>query len=98
MKDYDPIQWWYTGWKICGAVVKVAGPAMPTVFLGWDTMLMSGKLVAAGGLFVSAWGAVDLLFDQTMRRISEGKTPVQIPGGNGGSGDTQIIKKPEPGK
>lgn len=97
MKDYDPIQWLYAGWKICGAVVIVVGGALPTVILGWSTMLPSGKFVALSGLVVSAWKSVDLLFDQTMRRVSQGKTPMPI-NGNGGSGDTQHIQKEPSGK
>ena len=90
MKEYDPILWYHAVWKTLTAIVVVVGGSLPTVVLGWDTMLVSGKVVAIGGLVVSAWKAVDLLFDQTMRRLSQGKTPMPINGNN----DTQHFTKP----
>jgi hypothetical protein len=88
MKEHEPIYWWYAAWKILGAVVIVVGGAIPTVILGWDTMLPSGKFVAVVGLGVAAWKAVDAEFKQVVKRISEGKPPVPLNGGN-----TEIIKK-----
>lgn len=100
MKKFGPLLWFYAGWKAVTALVIVVGASLPTVVLGWDTMLLSGKIVAIGGLIVSAWKALDMAVRDTVRRLLEGKTPVEIPkGANGGTGDTTHIQKPpEPGK
>lgn len=91
--------WFYAWWKVVTAIVIVVLGCIPTVFLGWDTMLPSGKLVAVGGLVLSAWKAVDLVFDKMAARITEGKSPMAIPGQNGVRGDMEQIQKPaESGK
>lgn len=41
-------------------------------------MLPSGKLVAVIGLTVSGVKSLDMLFDQTMRRIAKGQTPYPL--------------------
>lgn len=91
-RRFDPIHWVYACWKAVSGVVIVVGASAPTAILGWDTMLPSGKFVAILGLTVAGAKSLDMLFDQTMRRLSEGKTPVPI---NGNSGHhTEHIKKP----
>lgn len=99
MKNFGPLLWFYAGWKAATALVIVVGASLPTVVLGWDTMLPSGKIVAVGGLVVSAWKALDMAVRDTVRRILEGKTPVEIPKGvNGGAHDTTFTAKPSEGK
>lgn len=93
------ILWLYAGWNTLTGVVIVVGATLPTIVLGWDMMLPSGKAVAIIGVTVAAWKAVDLEFRRIIRRVMEGKPPVEIPkngnGGssNGGSGDTQHFPK-----
>lgn len=89
------IPWFYAGWKVVTAVVIVVGGCLPTVFLGWDTMIPSGKLVAVGGLILAAWKAADIEIRQILKRLIEGKPPVDIQNGNGGH--TQHIQKPTQG-
>ena len=89
------ILWFYAYWKVITAVVLVVGGCLPTVILGWDTMIASGKLVAVGGLILSAWKAADIEIRQILRRLAEGKPPVDIPNGNGDSGHTQQFQKPD---
>lgn len=97
-KSFVALLWFYAGWKAATALVIVVGASLPTVVLGWDTMLPSGKWVAVGGLVVSAWKALDMSVRETVKRIIEGKTPVEVPQ-NGNGGHTQHIQKPaEPGK
>lgn len=91
LKRFDKILWFYAGWKVTTALVLVVGGCLPTVILGWDTMITSGKLVAIGGLGVSAWKAMDIEIRQILKRLAEGKPPVDIPNGNGGH--TEILKK-----
>lgn len=82
-------------WKaFSGAALVVLG-ASPTVVLGWDTMLLSGKIVACMGIAVSVIKALDLFFDQTLARLDAGKPPVPLPNVR----DTAFMQKPpEPGK
>lgn len=95
MKRFGPLLWFYAGWKALTALVIVVGSNLPTVVLGWDTMLYSGKLVAVSGLVVSAWKALDMSVRETVKRLMEGKSPVEIPK----NGDTQHIQKlTDPGK
>ena len=95
-KKFDPIYWKHAIWKALSGPLIVVLVATPTVVLGWDTMLLSGKIVAVTGLVVSWIKSIDLLFDQTMARLAAGKTPMPIPGQNGG--DTTHIHKEPPGK
>lgn len=96
-KKYDPIYWKHAIWKAFSGPLLVVLGATPTVVLSWDTMLLSGKIVASVGLLMSWIKAIDLLFDQTMARLAAGKTPVPIAGQNGG--DTQHSEKaPQAGK
>lgn len=98
MKNLPGLLWFYAGWKAVTALVIVVGASLPTVVLGWDTMLPSGKWVAVAGLGVSAWKALDMSVRETVKRLMEGKTPVDIPK-DGNGGHTQFIQKPpEPGK
>lgn len=90
-KRFDPIYWFYAGWKAFSGVVIVVGGSSATAILGWDTMLPSGKVVAVLGLVVAGIKSLDMLFDQTMRRLAEGKPPVPI---NGNGGHTEQLKKP----
>jgi len=90
-KQFDPIYWKHAIWKaISGPLIVLLGAA-PTVVLGWDTMLPSGKYVAVSGLLLTVIKSLDLLFDQTIARVAAGKTPMPIAGQNGG--DTQHIQK-----
>jgi len=91
VKSFPTIYWLYAAWKALSGVVIVVGGAMPTVLLGWDTMLPSGKMVAVAGLVVSGFKSIDMLFDHTMRRLADGKTPAAS---NGNGGDTQQVPKP----
>lgn len=97
MTTLEKFHWVYASWKAATAVVIVVGAGLPTVILGWDTMLPSGKFVAVAGLLVSGWKALDVIIDQIMRRVSQGKPPMPVDASNGGSGGsgghTQIIKK-----
>ena len=99
-KWLNSLLWFYAAWKAVTALVIVVGSNLPTVVLGWDTMLMSGKIVAVGGLVVSAWKALDMAVRDTVKRLVDGKAPVELPkNGNGGSGDTQFVQTPtESGK
>lgn len=90
------VLWFYAGWKVVTALVICVGGCLPTVFLGWDTMIPSGKLVAIGGLAVTAWKAMDMEIRQILKRLVEGKPPVDIPNGNGGH--TQHFEKANTGK
>lgn len=85
--------WFYACWKAVTALIIVVGASLPTVVLGWDTMLPSGKVVAVGGLVVSAWKALDMSVRDTVKRLVEGKTPVEVPKNDNG-GHTQHIQKP----
>lgn len=92
------LSWFYAAWKAATALILVVGSNLPTAILGWDTMLFSGKLVAVVGLIVSGWKALDMSVRETVKRLMEGKSPVEIPT-NGNSGNTQHIQRPaEPGK
>lgn len=91
LKKFDPIYWIYAGWKAISGVVIVVGGSAATAILGWDTMLPSGKFVAILGLIVAGTKSLDMLFDQTMRRLSQGKPPVPV---NGNGGHTEQLKKP----
>ena len=95
-KKFDPIYWKHAIWKAFSGPLIVVLVALPTVALNWDAMILSGKIVAASGLFLSWLKSLDLLFDQTMARLAAGKTPMPISGQN--SGDTQHIQKEPPGK
>jgi len=95
-KQFDPIYWKHAVWKAFSGPLLVVLGATPTVVLGWDTMLLSGKIVATTGLFMSWIKAIDLLFDQTMARLAAGKSPMPIQGQNGG--DTQHNQSEAPGK
>lgn len=87
------IHWFYASWKAVTALILVVGANLPTAVLGWDTMLFSGKFVAVVGLVVSGWKALDMSVKETVKRLMEGKTPVEIPK-NGSEGNTQHIQKP----
>ena len=91
MKDFDPIYWRHAIWKACSGAVLVAGGAAPTVILGWDTMILSGKIVACLGIFMSVIKSLDMFFDTTMNRLAAGKLPVKLDGQNGV--DTAHLKK-----
>lgn len=90
---FGPLLWFYAGWKASTALVIVVGASLPTVVLGWDTMLPSGKLVAVAGLVVTGWKALDMSVRETVKRLMEGKSPVDIPK-NGNGGHTEHLKKP----
>lgn len=91
-KRYNAILWFYAGWNTLTGVVIVVGATLPTIVLGWDTMLPSGKAVAITGVIVAAWKAVDLELRRVIRRVMEGKPPVDIPQ-NGNGGHTEHLKK-----
>lgn len=93
IKRFGFLPWFYAAWKGLTAIVLVVGGCIPTVFLGWDTMLPSGKLVAVSGLIVSAWKAADMSVRDTVKRLMEGKPPSDIPK-DGNGGHTQFIDKP----
>ena len=92
-RRFGALLWFYAGWKAATALIIVVGACLPTVVLGWDTMLPSGKLVAVAGLVVTGWKALDMSVRDTVKRLLEGKTPVEIPK-NGNGGNTEILKKP----
>jgi len=92
-KKFDPIYWKHAIWKACSGSLLILFGAAPTVVLGWDTMLLSGKIVACIGLAVAVLKALDMLFDQTMSRLAAGKTPMPLPDPNG-KHDTAFIQTP----
>lgn len=92
-KKFDPIYWKHAIWKILSGALLVGLGGAPTIVLGWDTMLMSGKIVAICGLVVSVIKSVDMLMDQTLSRLAAGKLPVKLDGQNGF--DTTHITKTE---
>lgn len=92
-KRFDPLYWKHAVWKVLSGALLVLLGSLPTVLLGWDTMLPSGKLVAVSGLAVSVIKSIDMLFDQTMSRLAAGKLPVKLDGQNGH--DTAHLKKPQ---
>ncbi len=95
IKKFDPLYYKHAIWKAwSGAMLVLLGSA-PTVVLGWDTMLISGKVVACIGLAIAVIKSLDLFFDQTLARLAAGKTPVQVINGQQQSSDTTIIKKTE---
>lgn len=96
-KKFDPIYWKHAIWKAVSGSLLILLGAAPTVVLGWDTMLLSGKIVACIGLAVAVIKSVDMLFDQTMSRLAAGKTPMPVPDPSG-KGDTNLIQKAPPGE
>jgi len=93
IKRFDPLYWKHAIWKVFSGASMVFLGSLPTVILGWDTMLPSGKLVAVSGLAISVIKSIDMLFDQTMSRLAAGKLPVKLDGQNGH--DTALTKKPD---
>lgn len=90
-----PVLWLYVIWKCISGVTIVVGVTATTAILGWEKMVPSEKAVAIIALVVAGVKSLDMLFDQTMRRVSQGKTPVPL----NGNGHTQHFQKPaEPGK
>jgi len=93
IRQYDPIYWKHAAWKAFSGSALVGLGSAPTVILGWDTMLLSGKLVACIGIAISIIKSLDMLFDQTLSRVAAGKLPVKLDGQNGF--DTTHITKTE---
>lgn len=90
-KQLHFVFWAHAYWKgISGTLLVVLGGA-PTIVLSWDTMLLSGKVVACIGLAVSAIKSLDMFLDQTTARIAAGKPPVKLEGQNGN--DTAHVTK-----
>lgn len=91
MKNFDPIYWKHAIWKAFSGAALVGLSSAPTVVLGWDTMILSGKIVAVMGIVVSVIKSLDMFFDQTLARLASGKLPVKLDGQNGH--DTAHITK-----
>ncbi len=91
MKNFDPIYWKHAIWKAFSGSILVGLGTAPTVVLGWDTMITSGKIVAVIGIVVAVVKSLDMFFDQTMNRLAAGKLPVKLDGQNGV--DTAHLKK-----
>ena len=70
-------------WKAWSGTVVVGLSTAPTSILSWDTMLVSGKLVALSGILIAMIKAYDMFYDQTMSRVAAGKLPVKLDGQNG---------------
>ena len=93
MKHFEPIYYKHAIWKAFSGALLVAGGAAPTIILGWDSMLPSGKMVACIGIGMSVVKSLDMFFDQTLARLTAGKLPVKLEGQNGH--DTTHITKTE---
>lgn len=94
-RDFDPIWWKYALWKCVSGPYMSMVAATPAVVIAWHALSGPEKVVALIGLSGVAIKAVDLLFDQTMARLAQGKPPAPIPGvTNGGHTETHH-KTPE---
>jgi hypothetical protein len=94
MPQFDPIYWKHAIWKASSGAVLVLLGGIPTVVLGWDSMIISGKIVACTGLAAQVIKSLDMFGDQTMSRLAAGKLPVKLEGQNG----TKHITKEEVAK
>lgn len=74
--------WKLAIWKVWSGSIIVLLAGAPSLVLGWDTMLISGRVVAIIGLIINLVKFLDAFFDQTVSRLAAGKPPVPI-GGNG---------------
>jgi len=82
----NSIMYWKLAiWKAWAGSVLVICGVCPSLVLNWDTMTISGRVVAVIGVCVALVKFLDAFFDQTVSRLSQGMTPVQVAGMNGQS-------------
>lgn len=97
MKDWalSNLSYWKLAiWKVYHGILTVIIGALPATIMNWHAMNNVEKIIAVGGVALAVHKFIDGFIDQTLARLVAGKSPIQLPGMNGGShGQTEILKK-----